>query len=151
VLNRENEVNPERPPAPGDVGKKVVCAGELPKELVDLVDHDGESRNTNRILNRGDTLPNELGLTSTKFCAQSRNCARDIRGGQIRECREVMGQCTKRTQRRTALEVNSDKLEFRRREASGPLNDKRGERIGFSGARPARDKYVRGVRRQRNV
>jgi hypothetical protein len=46
VLNRENEVNPERPPAPGDVGEKVVSAGELPKELVYLVNHDGEARNT---------------------------------------------------------------------------------------------------------
>jgi hypothetical protein len=150
VLNREDEVDPERPPATGKVSEKFVCAGELPQELVHLVDHDGEARDPDRILDRGDALPNEFCLTSTKLCTQSRDCAWGIRGGQVRECREMMGQHTERTQRRTALEVNSDKLEFRRREVCGPLNDKRSERVGFARSGSTRNQNVWSVRCQRH-
>jgi hypothetical protein len=50
VLDREDEVNSERPATPSDVREQVVRFGELAQEFVNLVDDDCESGNARRVL-----------------------------------------------------------------------------------------------------
>jgi hypothetical protein len=49
VLDREDEVNSERPATPSDVREQVVRVGELAQELVNLVDDEGQPGNARRV------------------------------------------------------------------------------------------------------